>query len=563
MTKKGAARLSAATVIEKLGDPNHPETFLTIDSNEQKLGAYVGFNNVSHFRLLILSWPVLKAYLAFEPISKGMNRKTAFRLLHDDEEQFIAVNAEEKWPIVDTDSKAIQTNKLHRHITCILLQMEADLRTLRTQNLVYNRENQLDYVRLFTEAYGTGDGRIELTLIDLFPSRNGVALRVNNPRLGPYAGESRIEVFNRCWNLLKYFGYCHRSSGMWPKKVTQSCDIDRSYAPDWLLPPKEIERPDSLQKAPAIVAADVLDPLPINIIWKKDLAFDEKDELDGALTTAESKGIPIPNTSQIIKQDPRLSSSLNSFKDSIRRQYNCQELLINIRSLTLQYRSPQGSETLDLLRADWAKTKSTFSNSANANFTLRVVFQALDDPEDSVYESFETPPALSAFFDTSSGDVATKTDGLKAIADAAFDTQEQKPPSPTSKIPTEGVGLLAFLDLVFSCGGSSNSIGSCPDPKKKFPRPEDHEALLRYYDGFDVTTEQGMRYYQRETANLITKNSTVAAVKLDKLPRTFTREQKAAIEEAQSRGQCAAMATEEESENGHNVSLQLQSTFGC
>jgi hypothetical protein len=105
LTKKGAARLSAATVIEKLGDPNHPETFLTIDSNEQKLGAYVGFNNVSHFRLLILSWPVLKAYLAFEPISKGMNRKTAFRLLHDDEEQFIAVNAEEKWPIVDTDSR--------------------------------------------------------------------------------------------------------------------------------------------------------------------------------------------------------------------------------------------------------------------------------------------------------------------------------------------------------------------------------------------------------------------------------------------------------------------------
>ena len=44
-------------------------------------------------------------------------------------------------------------------------------------------------------------------------------------------------------------------------------------------------------------------------------------------------------------------------------------------------------------------------------------------------------------------------------------------------------------------------------------------------------------------------------MKLGKILRTFTCEQKAAIKEAQSRGQYVATSTEDETEDRHNVSL--------
>jgi hypothetical protein len=36
----------------------------------------------------------------------------------------------------------------------------------------------------------------------------------------------------------------------------------------------------------------------------------------------------------------------------------------------------------------------------------------------------------------------------------------------------------------------ASDIGAAPDPRKKFPRGKQHPALLKYYDNFDVTTEE-------------------------------------------------------------------------
>jgi hypothetical protein len=72
---------------------------MNIDSNEQQIAAYLGFNDVSKLRILTLSWPVINAFLDFEIISKNMNKKTAFRLLYDNESQFRNVQWKKKWKI--------------------------------------------------------------------------------------------------------------------------------------------------------------------------------------------------------------------------------------------------------------------------------------------------------------------------------------------------------------------------------------------------------------------------------------------------------------------------------
>lgn len=124
---------------------------------------------------------------------------------------------------------------------------------------------------------------------------------------------------------------------------------------------------------------------------------------------------------------------------------------------------------------------------------LSVIFEATDEPQPSVYESFEPTPALATLFNTSSGDVTVNTKGFKEMADTACSKQRHQPqqqgsPDPEDNAPNEGEGLQAVLDLLFTTRTSTLDISSCPDPKTKFKGPGIHENLLDYYDGIDVTT---------------------------------------------------------------------------
>ncbi|PGH03058.1 hypothetical protein AJ80_08753 [Polytolypa hystricis UAMH7299] len=216
--------------------------------------------------------------------------------------------------------------------------------------------------------------------------------------------------------------------------------------------------------------------------------------------------------------------------------------------LTLSYTNRSfatGSLSKDVLRDPWVESKSTFADEANSGFLLYVTFEALDDPDEAVYESFEPPPPISVFFDTSSGEVTTKSSGFNEIAEAAFGKglQEQLPLDSPDK-----TGPPAFLDLVFSQGGSANDIGSAPDPGKYFPEPEGNERMLQYYYGHDVSTEEGKRAWQQQVLEKLTMNAKLDTVKLDKLPKSLTKAESSAIEEAQVFGQHLAMAKEVEEE---------------
>ena len=74
-TQKGSVARIKTAAIEFPGDPSKPGTFIDITNNEQKLGAYIGFTDVALLRRLAISWPVLKAFLAFEPIEAHMSKR--------------------------------------------------------------------------------------------------------------------------------------------------------------------------------------------------------------------------------------------------------------------------------------------------------------------------------------------------------------------------------------------------------------------------------------------------------------------------------------------------------
>jgi hypothetical protein len=556
------ANITAAT--EAPGDPKNVGSFINI-SNEQKLTAYLGFNDVAHLRTLLMSWPVLKAYLAFNPIAINMNKKSALRLLHDDRAVFDDFDNRKKlWSLLDTDDTHTTKTKKDRHLASILLELRTDLETLKLADKKKSRQRQTTYMKMFQEAVAKEAKPPTLPMIDFLPQlstdRPLKSPCFQTPELGPRPGEDDLESFNRCWCIIKYFRECRQAQGMFDLRFSQdaintSITVNIAHVPIWLRPKEEIERPEALDKAAFVLAADALPLLSVSIKWLKTSKFPNKEELDKLLDQADLADIP--NARQIIRQDPRLTSSTESFKDHIRRLYNCQKLHTNIYALNLTYETVDNltsgeteEQCKNILTQSWDETKSIFVNTTkNSNFVLSVVFEAADNPEASVYESFEPTPALTTFFDTSSGDILANTKGLKEMADAAFGKQQQQDPEDTNDDALkESGGLQAVLDLLFASGGSATDIGSCPDPRTKFKGSDMHEKLLEYYNGVDVTTPDGRREWQRGIAGLLSIYSQAASVKEDKLPTTLTQAQKIALGEAQSRGHCVAMSLEQDEE---------------
>jgi hypothetical protein len=507
----------------------------------------------------------MKAIKSFQPIAHNMSKKRAFKLIADAEGLFKDVEDPlDKWPIHKTDTKAQIQNKRSRYLACFLIRMEEDLRQMEVMQPRENQVKQDTWYREFCEIFpGAVIAKVGFSTSHLKDNSTPLSSPsipvVRAPILGPYAQENRLEPINRCWNILKYFRYCCQSKDdVWQSRfsaegITQSILINEKHVPSWMRKPEEPTWV-SISKTSAVDAADNLQIRQYPIVWQKGVDFDGKDELDEALAKAKAKNIRIPSDHQTLAVDPRLLLSAAAFKDSIRRQFNCENLVIDIRSLEMVYTnknlSKTGRLTKDILQDPWEQSKSTFIDATNEDIILNILFEALDDPDQNIYESFEPPPGVSAFFDTSSGDVATRTDELIATAVAAFELQQRDASAlPTSDIasstPAEGrENLPAFLDLAFSCGTTGADIGSIPDPRKKFPRAQDHKSLVAYYDGFDVTTEEGKRNWQRRILEKLSMNSTAANVKLEKLPKSFSKDQTDAIEEARFIGERMAVARE-------------------
>ena len=113
-----------------------------------------------------------------------------------------------------------------------------------------------------------------------------------------------------------------------------------------------------------------------------------------------------------------------------------------------------------------------------------------------------------------------------------------------------------WLDIGFGHGSASGDIGSPPDPKEKFPSPEDFAHILAYYDGIDVTSDEGRRQWQRETIDHLLQRSGRGVTKVDKLPKSLTQDQAKAISEAHEDGQRVAVATGEMQDGEVNYLIQ-------
>lgn len=243
------------------------------------------------------------------------------------------------------------------------------------QNMAENKTTQAEI------ASGTG-----LT----FPNHKAqnIFTKIN---LGPVnEHENRLEKVNRCWELLKYFGWLKSTpkSG-WTRVATINAIrkpplVNDHNLPSWMQAPKaEAKSQLSYDKSDA-----KYHPISITVIWLQSKKFPQKGELDVALEVAEEKGLKIPTSKCKMSQEPRKFTSIAMFRNYIRVMFNCRELSLNLHTVTLHYHSGSLGEEIfcDVMTGEWDEMKSAFSDTANTEFRIDVVLRALKFAEEKIYE---------------------------------------------------------------------------------------------------------------------------------------------------------------------------------
>jgi hypothetical protein len=152
--KKGIYQKSKKPAVVKIpGNPVDPGSFLNIESNEQKLAAYLGYGDMCELQRLAMFWPVLVACIDFEMIITHMNKKTAMLLLYDGEDEFRDVDPKGEWPLKDAGTEEEKRKMKACHLACILIRLERDIYEMGTMEKKKNEELQKSVSSKFAKEF--------------------------------------------------------------------------------------------------------------------------------------------------------------------------------------------------------------------------------------------------------------------------------------------------------------------------------------------------------------------------------------------------------------------------
>jgi hypothetical protein len=190
---------------------------------------------------------------------------------------------------------------------------------------------------------------------------------------------------------------------------------------------------------------------------------------------------------------------------------------MDINSLRLHHSSLLGDAETDILTHPWVETLELFVG-IDPTYYVYVAFAPVDDPEESIYESFEAPPEIRTFFDLQDSNVKLNS----------------------SRIGTRKARVGKYLLQSDINVDPLEEIGAAPEPKV-FPSKQEER---RYYSGFDVDKEEERRKWQKRSLANLSYNAKAAQLKINALPADLTNGQKNLVTAAQDQMHRAAIEGE-------------------
>ncbi|KGO67814.1 Glycoside hydrolase/deacetylase, beta/alpha-barrel [Penicillium italicum] len=375
--------------------------WLKTEGQEAMLAAYLGFTNTTDLRKFAISWVCLAAEKYFRESAKGMRKDVPFMLLSNpvNKSQFAGVTTapETVWPYKETDEDAQKNVQKRWIVAWCLFKMASDVDVYNENTLEENeRRTKLEQAE-FLERHTSEFARLDLT----FPSET---VGFPSPNLGPLKDtpENELEVFNRCWEVLRYLAFGLFKSN-WKKRfgstnaISNGTTVNQSNFPTWMQTPDKTVQ-SGLGTIGAALQTDKLSPVKVMLRWIRDARDPRNEETEQAIRDAELRGIPIPTTDQVLPWDPRLCTSACQFRDKIRRFLGCRELGLNLQVLRLKFYNIAEDLYFDqdasYLSLD--ELRDSMSNPANYNFLLWVKLEPFDtqDPLANIFEDTEFPAEM-------------------------------------------------------------------------------------------------------------------------------------------------------------------------
>lgn len=405
------------------GNPTHPDTFFDC-SAERKLAGYLGFITMPELHICSISWPLLRATVAIQPILHKLNRELALTLIRDAQRIGDSAAIDERWSLLTSDGKGLSNAKKAEHLAIVLINLKSDLAAMTAAS---DKQNQLQHqhdCHKFNSTYPT-----HICPLISYP--------VRPPILSLLEGEDFLESYNRCFLLLRHMRNILNTkvfdSRYKNDNFKSGLPVKDEYKPTWMrltIPPMTSPVPKRGSHVTAPNSTDLSMPsqlaasfnystiysietkphssltarpsLPIDttspgkpavnatpiarsfaIIWDHDLEPEHtRSEIKRAMSRAQSEDVDPPSELQKLRKDPRQMAEEPLLYEQIRIQFRCRFLGLDLSKLLLQYTTSAFGDRVtvkqNLQDEPWSDTQAALSDPANDNFLFRVGFFAVE-----------------------------------------------------------------------------------------------------------------------------------------------------------------------------------------
>jgi hypothetical protein len=312
------------------------------------------------------------------------------------------------------------------------------------------------------------------------------------PKFGHFEnlGECDLERYARVYTLIRHVGHAAGKDVFGGRYGSNDWAVDTSigstHVPRWMAP----KVPSSAPLAPDApifgpIASNTERPalvLPINWLFKSNLDEPKayREYIEGEEPELQHL---VPKKSRTIKIEPEMTKE--HFLDSIRIAYKIDVIKANIYEVSLilvSIEEEEEDQTFSITTDDWSAVKqalweSTWNTSKSA-FTLLV--RQADDGE-IIWES-DVPLVVQQVMGLSGGDVV------------ALQPEEDSTATKTEASDSDEGVVHALRE--------SNKQRLTLDPNALFEGRTD--AMLKFYEGHDTTTPEGLLAWQRATVQRLT-----------------------------------------------------------
>ncbi|KAJ5559145.1 SNF2-like protein [Penicillium sp. DV-2018c] len=362
--------------------------------NEREMATYLGFRHTSELRKFAISWVCLAANKYFSPTAENTSKRGPISLLSDDDARREIAEVQGcplvAWPYQQHDRE-------HRNwkiLAWCFLKMAADIRryndaTDEANDQLTKKERgdfKLRHKDMFSKGLAFPDETIG------FPK----------PNIGPFEGrgETELEVYNRCWEVMRYLNHGFYEKH-WARRFQTAHVVNNGkYASEadcvpWMrglipgilpaeAPSAEVRRQFGVQRGiqddSEILYWRLGKPyIPVNLIWRFAEPDDGSRPAEQILERAQMKDIPVPPAEQTIPWDPRACKGGAHFRVGIRSLLSCEELGLRLQHLEFHYHSGEGNLWIvkDALQITWDEMTGDFTHRENSAFFVLAVLQVV------------------------------------------------------------------------------------------------------------------------------------------------------------------------------------------